>query len=148
MTLSKFTGLSITSVPNCAVLISCSKGGPHGRGKRQRNCLCNKAREREIDMGELHVSGGLIYVLIVQSRAVKDSCLESAPEYDFDLFGDSGSGSKGVEPLAPIPSLMPIPQPCSCAECHTGYGENLNSTQAKPIQAISSGVAYFPLHFL
>ena len=44
-------------------------------------------------------------------RAVNDSGPESAPEYDFEPFGDSGSGSgsKGVEPLVPIPSLVPIP---------------------------------------
>ena len=46
---------------------------------------------------------------ILSSRAVNDSGPESAPEYDFEPFGDSGSGSKGVEPLVPIPSLVPIP---------------------------------------
>ena len=48
---------------------------------------------------------------ILSSRAVNDSGPESAPEYDFEPFGDSGSGSgsKGVEPLVPISSLVPIP---------------------------------------
>ena len=34
--------------------------------------------------------------------------------------------------------------PCSCAECPTGNGDKLSSTQAEPGQAIKSAVAYFP----
>ena len=37
--------------------------------------------------------------------------------------------------------------PCLCAGCPTEYGENITSSQAKPIQAISSGVACFFLVF-
>ena len=50
----------------------------------------------------------------VRFRAVLDPTLESAPEYDFILFfsyltGYSNSGSFAMEPLVPIPYMVPAP---------------------------------------